>query len=186
MTLPVNVDSTYADRSPGDKAHQQHHDEIHAAVNGLPGTYLTQAAASAAFVAKAEQVKATVVRTTAASIPHATRTALGFESELVDTDNMYDFAAAAGRVTFQRSGTFLLTASGVYANNSVGIRHAVLTINAVDVAQHRQAAAELSEFTVTAVVHVVAGDYARLELTQTSGGELNVTSARISAVRIAP
>lgn len=33
MVLPVNVDATYPDRNAGDAAHQQHHDEIHAAVN---------------------------------------------------------------------------------------------------------------------------------------------------------
>lgn len=33
MVLPVNIDATYPDRGAGDTAHQQHHDEIHAAVN---------------------------------------------------------------------------------------------------------------------------------------------------------
>lgn len=37
MTLPTDLDTTYAD-DPGDasvKAHQQHHDEIHAKLNGI-------------------------------------------------------------------------------------------------------------------------------------------------------
>lgn len=41
MVLPTNIDSVYADDG-GDasvKEHQQHHDEIHAAVNALPTTY---------------------------------------------------------------------------------------------------------------------------------------------------
>lgn len=33
MTLPVNIDSSYPDRNPGDAAHQQHHDTVHAIVN---------------------------------------------------------------------------------------------------------------------------------------------------------
>lgn len=33
MTLPVNVDATYPDASPGDAAHQQHHDLIHSRYN---------------------------------------------------------------------------------------------------------------------------------------------------------
>lgn len=40
MTLPTNIDSTYVDKSPGDKLHQQHHDVVHAAVND----YLARAA----------------------------------------------------------------------------------------------------------------------------------------------
>lgn len=37
MVLPTNIDTTYADRiNPGDKTHQQHHDEIHTILNALP------------------------------------------------------------------------------------------------------------------------------------------------------
>lgn len=35
--LPVDIDSTYPDRSPGDAAHQQHHDIAHQALRDLPG-----------------------------------------------------------------------------------------------------------------------------------------------------
>lgn len=36
MVLPENIDASYPDRSTGDRAHQQHHDEIHATINSLP------------------------------------------------------------------------------------------------------------------------------------------------------
>lgn len=40
LPLPVNVDTMYADRAhPGDKAHQQHHDTIHAEINSLSGRF---------------------------------------------------------------------------------------------------------------------------------------------------
>jgi acyl-CoA thioesterase-1 len=41
MTLPVNIDSTYADSGTDSTIalHQKHHDTIHAAVNGLPYSY---------------------------------------------------------------------------------------------------------------------------------------------------
>lgn len=37
MALPIDVDASFADdtQDPGVKAHQQHHDEIHAAINSL-------------------------------------------------------------------------------------------------------------------------------------------------------
>lgn len=37
MALPENIDATYADRSPGDKQHQQDHDAIHHHVNTVAG-----------------------------------------------------------------------------------------------------------------------------------------------------
>lgn len=53
MTLPENIDASYLDQSPGDAAHQQHHDEIHGKVNRIPaGTdpVLTETAGNAAYV----------------------------------------------------------------------------------------------------------------------------------------
>jgi hypothetical protein len=36
MALPVNIDSTYTDRTnPGDKIHQQHHDALHTLYNEI-------------------------------------------------------------------------------------------------------------------------------------------------------
>lgn len=34
-SLPTNIDSSYPDRSPGDKEHQQHHDELHGSVHNV-------------------------------------------------------------------------------------------------------------------------------------------------------
>lgn len=66
--LPTNIDVTYADRSPGDKAHQQYHDQIHGYTNTHDGAvdphpdYLLKTAASAAYVAKAGDVMTGVLR----------------------------------------------------------------------------------------------------------------------------
>lgn len=45
MPLPEDIDATYADSGSDAsvKLHQQHHDEIHAAINALPSTYVQQA-----------------------------------------------------------------------------------------------------------------------------------------------
>lgn len=43
MVLPENIDASYPDRDPGDAAHQQHHDVIHAAINGLSASYAAKA-----------------------------------------------------------------------------------------------------------------------------------------------
>lgn len=37
--LPVNIDAVYQNRSPGDAAHQQHHDRVHATVNDVDNAY---------------------------------------------------------------------------------------------------------------------------------------------------
>lgn len=57
--LPTNIDSTYADQSPGDKTHQQHHDQIH----GYTNTHSTasdphgdRAAAAAAYEPKVTEL----------------------------------------------------------------------------------------------------------------------------------
>jgi hypothetical protein len=42
MVLPENIDDTYPERRPGDRLHQQHHDEIHARVNALVSEVIPQ------------------------------------------------------------------------------------------------------------------------------------------------
>ena len=39
MTLPANIAATYPDLSPGDTAHQQHHDTVHADINAVRAAY---------------------------------------------------------------------------------------------------------------------------------------------------
>lgn len=39
MTLSETVDSTYSDRSAGDKQHQQDHDDIHPVINAINDAY---------------------------------------------------------------------------------------------------------------------------------------------------
>lgn len=64
MPLPVNVDSSYPDRSAADTAHQQHHDTIHAAVNEVNEGRLTAASLDGKYKVPVGKAK----RTTALSI----------------------------------------------------------------------------------------------------------------------
>jgi hypothetical protein len=47
MSLPTNIDASYPDRDPGDKAHQRHHDIVHDSVNRLPAQLAAIVAADA-------------------------------------------------------------------------------------------------------------------------------------------
>lgn len=58
MPLPTNIAGSYPDRGPGDLAHQEHHDAVHAAVNEVNEGRLTEAALSATIDRRGETVTA--------------------------------------------------------------------------------------------------------------------------------
>lgn len=57
MALPTDVDVSYPDRSPGDKAHQQHHDALHGEHNVIEGKGGAAALATATDLSNATSVK---------------------------------------------------------------------------------------------------------------------------------
>lgn len=120
-----------------------------------------------------------VYRSTNQSISNATGTAISFNQERYDPDNMHDNSTNPSRVTISKAGVYQVTGNIRTAANTTGARDLWLQVNSSTIIGFNALTASatdsgLSTMQVAATWKFAAGDYVELVLWQNSGGSLNV------------
>jgi len=121
---------------------------------------------------------ARVYRSSAQNIPSGVATAISFDNEQFDTDNIWAIGAPT-RLVCRTAGKYQITAHLRWADNAVGLRQVIVMINGVlaivivsDVAFGANQLQVLST-----LYHLAVNDFAEVYVYQTSGGNLNVDSS---------
>ena len=118
------------------------------------------------------------------SISNATLTAITFDSERYDTDNIHSTSSNTSRLTANRAGKYIISGGMAYASNSTGQRFIAVRVNGatyIDVHEVLNIGANNHSVSISTIYHLNVGDYVELIAYQTSGGALNVlTSANDS------
>jgi hypothetical protein len=129
------------------------------------------------------------------SINDATPTFIAFNTETYDTDSYHDNATNPTRLTIPDDGWYVVAGSAVFASNATGYRRLQIFLNGIGFVgrpaalQNAVSGIATSISVTSAAVFLSAGDYLEFEVTQTSGGALNVltnTGTWFSVRRIAP
>ncbi len=123
-------------------------------------------------------------RSTDQTIGNATFTTINFDSTRWDNNSFFS-GANPGRVTAQVSGFYLVTGHIRFDGNSTGERVIKLRANTTDIAFQEVNANGNSaplEISIATVYNFSAGDYAQIQVYQSSGGNLDVlTGGNFSA-----
>lgn len=154
-------------------------------VSSTAGASIVSALNNAATTAKingavlADLPKAHISNSTLLSIPNGIDTAVSFDSVEFDSDNCHDFVASPTRLTCKTPGVYLMAGYAAFGTSSVGFRHGYLLVNggtptANAIASDVRAAVNTSDFTVSTLVSLKAGDFIEFVVAQNSGAALNV------------
>jgi len=127
------------------------------------------------------------------SITTATETAISFDTENLDFGGWWSsgttITVPAGAIpTGYTTVGILMMATLKFATNATGIRKIILQKNGTEI-NSLQASGLASDVTIvqmTDLTTVAAADTLTLLAYQTSGGNLNVTEARYSVLRVGP
>lgn len=129
--------------------------------------------------------RAVVTRSSSQAITTATVTPISFTAEEVDQGGL--IAVTSTTITLNVAGTWLMVGGLVYAANATGVRACLIEINGIGNYQDGStslpavgSAADVCRMTASIIRVCAAGDTATLSAYQTSGGNLNVTSARFA------
>lgn len=132
--------------------------------------------------------------TAAQAIPNNADTTLTFPagSEYFDNDNMVDNAAPTDRITFQRTGLFLIAARVTFSGVAgAGVRRVSVTHSGAPglIARNTQlgvngSSAAISIVTVAPVLNV--GEFVTFQAFQTSGLAISVATRQVQAFRLSP
>jgi len=127
------------------------------------------------------QPGARVYRTTNQTIPNVTSTAILFDAERFDTENIHDTATNTDRLTCRTPGKYLIIGQVEWAVVTAGERLVWIESNG-SVAQGRVRALAGGNTTqptqiASTILDLQVGDYVRLLVYQDSGAGLNVTAA---------
>lgn len=129
-------------------------------------------------------VGARVYRSAAQSIPNATDTAVSFDAETRDTNNIHDNATNPSRLTVPagKGGTWRIKAQIRFVPNGTGQRYCIIKKNgATDLASKYEAGtAGIETFVdVSDEAVLVAGDYIEIFTYQNSGAALNLEGGTV-------
>lgn len=122
---------------------------------------------------------ARVYHSTNQSIPNGVLTALAFNSERFDTDNIHDTVTNNSRLTCKTAGKYLIIANVFFDLNTSGYRelhirlNGTTTIGRLDIAGTNNNRA----LVVSTIYDLSIDDYVQACVLQTSGGPLNVLAA---------
>lgn len=122
-----------------------------------------------------------------AAVPNNTPTPVPFTAEVFDTDNMWS-ALTPDRITFNTAGVYQFGANWIWPSNTTGQRFGFWVY--VPIVGPAVSLIDETVQTTTGDLrrkldyqwHFAAGDYIRLDVAQTSGGALNMSSAIAWAV----
>ena len=125
-----------------------------------------------------------VYRTTSQSIPDSTWTAVAFDNEEWDTNNIHDNATNPNRLTCKVAGKYLVIAGLQWVGNTTGRR--LLRIRqsgATDIVEAEatiSAANPVGGSIATGIASLAVDGYLELLAYQTSGGALNTYASRLT------
>lgn len=128
--------------------------------------------------------RACVYNNTTQSVSNATLTTLNANSEVYDTDSMHDTVTNNPRLTCVTPGLYLVQAVVQFAASAtVGERSVVFTDDTTTWpgGGHSGWATSANYVGANIDVQLTAGQYIKVNVTQRSGGALNVTLLRFSA-----
>jgi hypothetical protein len=115
--------------------------------------------------------------TSAQSIPNSTDTALTFNTDRYDTDNIHSTTTNTSRLTAQTAGIYAVTGEVIFAGNSSGtFRDLYVRLNGTTTVVQQNTkpdAAYNTRATITTMYYLNAGDYVELMTYQDSGGALS-------------
>lgn len=117
------------------------------------------------------------------SITNTTWTALTYDQETYDTDNMHSLVTNPTRITVNTPGLYLLTANVIFVPNATGNRLTGFRKNTLSPTDPTEGfvggaavtAANEAGYTLTQVVKAIATDYWEVMVWQSSGGALNAS-----------
>jgi len=137
------------------------------------------------------KIAARVYRSTAQSIPNATETAVSFDTERFDYDNMWS-AASPTRITINTAGVYVVTGAIQWATISSGHAYVALRVNGTTyiATQRSSAPGTTLPLTIAGIWEFSVGDYVEMMVHQASGAALNLNaspamSPELAVVRIA-
>lgn len=120
------------------------------------------------------------------SIPNNAYTNATFTTELLDNDNMVNLGVDNTLITIVTAGVYVLSCDTSWPLNATGNRGARFIVggnNAGGIATET-VNADTANLSATMIMYALAGTTVRLQLFQNSGGALNSTQRRFSAVRM--
>jgi hypothetical protein len=114
------------------------------------------------------------------SIGTTSDTALTFNSERWDTDNIHDTVSNTGRLTCKTAGKYMIVGGIDFALNSSGIRQIFIRLNGTtDIGRGGDASTSANtnyRKQVTSIYELSVDDYVELIVYQNSGGDLDILS----------
>lgn len=113
------------------------------------------------------------------SIPNSSATTISWDSEIYDLpgNDQHSTVTNTDRIVCVQDGAYLVSASMSWAVNATGYRKMVVQRNGINNdAGSTISAADDSGQSLTFPMRLVAGDYYKLLVTQTSGGALNFSA----------
>jgi len=123
-----------------------------------------------------------VKRSASLSLSTGAWTAVPFDQEVTDTDNMHDTVTNSSRVTIRTPGVYQIVGRAIPVVNATGIRGLALYVNGAAIAENEEqpTSAAGHGMDVTHTVALNAGDYVELFAYQSSGGALNLSVPELS------
>jgi hypothetical protein len=128
-----------------------------------------------------KQAMVRVTKSGAQSINNSTTTAITWDTETYDTDTLHSTVSNTSRLTASVTGKWLVTTSVGFAASATGSR--IVTIRKNGTTDYAQAASPNAggsdgvQVTVSDIVDLAASDYVEINVTQNSGGALNVNTS---------
>lgn len=115
-------------------------------------------------------------------------TALTFNTERFDRDNMHSTVTNTGRITFTTAGIYIVTGHVAYAASATGVREIKFRLSGTTNLASQKANATSSgttRLTLAMIYQFAAADWIDLTAFQDSGGALNVLAAGNDSPEIA-
>ena len=133
-------------------------------------------------------VSAQASRSTNLSIATSTFTDVTLPSEAWDTDSLHSTSSNTDRFTIPTGldGIYLVHGIITFAVNSTGARTLTVAKNGagMQVTTFANAGTAAPVLSGARILRLVAGDYVSIEAWQDSGGNLNVTQAEVTVIKI--
>jgi hypothetical protein len=136
----------------------------------------------AGSILKSRAISARLGSNTGQSIPHAAWTALTFNTEAWDDDELHSLSTNTDRLTIRTAGVYFIAAQVRFAANGTGARELQIRLNGVTTLAQADCLAiaqanGLVYLNLVTFWKLMVGDYLSAVVYQASGAALNVESA---------
>ena len=119
------------------------------------------------------------------SISDSTTTALTFNTDDFDTDDLHDTSTNKDRITIKQAGKYLIVGQVVWESNSTGYRYTEIYKNGLTVLAgvDQDAVSTVGTYqNISTIADLSIDDYITLRTYQNSGGNLNVLTLEGSPI----